>query len=63
MDHLNANGFMNACSESDVCGTLVLKFEEKPCDIDIKKKITVSHCRHIACTYIIYKSASSPTMG
>ena len=32
----------------DRIGILISKFEEKPWDIDIKK-ITVSHCHHIAC--------------
>ena len=34
----------------DKVGTLISKFEEKSWDIDIKK-ITVSHCHHIACNH------------
>ena len=37
------------CNGWDKGGTLISKFEEKFWDIDIKK-ITVSHCDHIACT-------------
>ena len=37
----------------DKIGTLISKFEEKSWDIDIKK-ITVSHCHHIACTRYDY---------
>ena len=36
------------CNGWDKGGTLISKFEEKFWDIDIKK-ITVSHCDHIAC--------------
>ena len=39
----------------DKCGTLISKFEEKSWDIDIKK-ITVSHCDHIACSPILIPS-------
>ena len=42
----------------DRIGILISKFEEKPWDIDIKK-ITVSHCHHIACTNFQTKICSN----